>query len=272
MAAGPSRNASTPGSPPTLRPLSWSLRGLIWRLAADYGMMRIAYHPSHDRSPEAPTARPRIQTSLVPSFRSARMLTLDELVRRLSVSRRTVLRRLAEHGYFSSYNHSGRYLTIEEAADFDSRGLFTFKEARFSRLGTLKETVRHFVYESASGMTHEELCELLGVRVHNTLLALTNEGAIGRERLGPVFVYTSAAAEVREAQIRARSSSLGDAVLRPTSRQVIAVLLELLRAPRASREEIVSCCQRSGVRITRQTLDAISFRYDLDEKQRPTRG
>lgn len=75
-------------------------------------------------------ARPRIQTSLVPTFRAARVLTLDELVRRLSVSRSTALRRLAEHGYFTSYNHSGRYLTTEEAADFDSRGLFTFKEAR----------------------------------------------------------------------------------------------------------------------------------------------
>lgn len=213
-------------------------------------------------------ARPRIQTSLVPTFRAARVITLDELVRRLSVSRRTVLRRLAEHGYFTSYNHGGRYLTTEEAADFDSRGLFTFKEARFSRFGTLKKTVRHFVNESASGMTHEELCELLGVRIHNTLLDLTNEGAIGRERLGPVFVYTSAA-EVREAQIRARSSSLGDSVLRPTSRQVIAVLLELLRAPRANREEIVWRCQRSGVWITRETLDAIFSRYDLDKERAP---
>ncbi len=211
--------------------------------------------------------RPRLQADLVATFRSAGVLTIDELVRRLSISRRTVLRRLAEHGYFSSYNHCGRYLTIEELADFDSRGLWAFKAARFSRYGTLKETVGRFVDASTSGMTHQELCELLGVRVHNPLLDLTNEGVIDRERLGPVFVYLSAATEVREAQIRARSSSLGEVARRPTSRQVIAVLLELIRDPKASREEIVSRCQRSGVRIRRETLDRIFSQYDLDKKR-----
>ena len=212
-------------------------------------------------------ARPRIQTDLVAVFRSARVLTLDDLGRRLCVSRRTVLRRLREHGCFSSYNHCGWYLTIGEVAGFDSRGLFACGVARFSRHGALKETLKHFVDASTSGMTHEELCELLGVRVHNPLLDLTTEGAIARLRHGPVFVYVSAASEVQEAQIRARSLAFGDVAPRPTSRQVIAVLLELIRDPKASREEIVSRCQRSGVRITRETLDAIFTRYDLDKKR-----
>ncbi|MFC1708101.1 hypothetical protein ACFL59_14995 [Planctomycetota bacterium] len=213
--------------------------------------------------------RPRIETDIVATFRSARVLTLDELVRRLSVSRRTVLRRLTEHGYFSSYNRRSRFLTIEEVARFDSRGLWCFQDACFSRYGTLKGTVEHFVTASRSGMTHEELCELLGVRVHNPLLALINEGAISRERLGPVFVYVSLATEVREAQIRARSSALGEPALRPTSRQVIAVLLEVIREPKASREEIVSRCQRGGVRVTRETVGTIFTQHDLEKKRAP---
>ena len=213
--------------------------------------------------------RPRIRTDIVALFRSARVLTIGDLVSRLSVSRRTVLRRLREHEYFSSYNHRGRYLTIDEVAGFDSRGLFSHAVARFSRHGTLKETVKHFVCASTSGMTHEELCELLGVRVHNPLLDLTCDGAIDRQRHGPVFVYVSTATDVREAQIRARSLAPIEVAPRPTSRQVIAVLLELIQDPKGSREEIVSRCHRSGVRFTREILDAIFTRHDLDKKRAP---
>ena len=213
--------------------------------------------------------RPRLATNLVPCFRSARVLTIDELRGRLSISRATAHRRLAEHGYFSSYNHRGKYLTIEEAARFDSRGLWCFKDACFSRHGTLKDTVGHFVATSDAGMIHEEISELLGVRVHNPLLDLVNEGAISRERFGPVFVYGSPERKIREAQSRARSSMVVKRALRPTSRQIIAVLLDLVRDPKASREEIVSRCQRGGVRITRETIDSIFTRYDLDKKRAP---
>ncbi len=46
--------------------------------------------------------RPRKETDIVATFRSARVLTLDDIGHRLSISRSTVLRRLAEHGYVSS--------------------------------------------------------------------------------------------------------------------------------------------------------------------------
>jgi hypothetical protein len=211
--------------------------------------------------------RPRIVTDIVSAFLSACVLTLDELVLRLSVSRRTVLRRLDEHGYFSSYNHRGRFLTVGEVARFDSRGLWSFREACFSKRGTLKDTVAHFVTASTAGMTHDELAQMLRVRVHNPLLELVNEGAISRARIGPVFVYVSAAPEVREAQVHVRSSAPCEPGPGPTSRQVIAVLLELVGDPAASREDLVVRCQRGGAGITRETLDAVFTRYDLDKKR-----
>ena len=214
-------------------------------------------------------ARPRLATNFVACFRGAQVLTIDELRGRISVSRATALRRLAEHGYFSSYNHRGRYLTIGEVARFDSRGLWCFKDACFSRHGTLKNTVKHFVNTGDLGMTHQELSEILGVRVHNPLLDLVTEGAISRERIGPVFVYVNPATEAREAQIRARRCLLEHPAARPTSRQVIAVLLELIRDPKASREEIVARCQRGGVKITRETVDAIFTQNELDKKRAP---
>lgn len=73
------------------------------------------------------------------------MLTLDQLGRKLGASSRTVVRRLVEHGYFTSYNLKGRFLTIEEVADFDARGLWVWNQARFSEHWTLKETAQRFI-------------------------------------------------------------------------------------------------------------------------------
>jgi hypothetical protein len=142
--------------------------------------------------------RPRKELDVAKAFRAARILTLDQLCRKLDSSRSTVLRRLDEHGYYSSYNHSGKFLTIDEVAEFDSRELWAWNAARFSKQGSLKETAWHFVENSSQGMTHAELATLLGVRVHNTLLDLVEEEWLEREQLGPTFVYLSHISSVRK--------------------------------------------------------------------------
>ncbi|MEW6746460.1 MAG: hypothetical protein AB1486_27280, partial [Planctomycetota bacterium] len=120
-------------------------------------------------------SRPRKEIALVRVFTAPRVLTIEQLCRKLEASRSMILRRLGEHGYHSSYNHSGRFLTIPEVADFDSRGLWFWKTARFSAHGNLKETVQHFVTASQAGLNHQELATLLGVRVHNPLLDLVED-------------------------------------------------------------------------------------------------
>lgn len=216
-------------------------------------------------------ARPRHELDVLGAFRVSRILTLEELCRRLQASRSTLLRRLSEHGYHSSYNQAGRFLTIDEVADFDVRGLWLWKAARFSKHGNLKETVEHFVKQSKQGMTHEELTAVLAVRTHNTLLALVEQNRIRRERLGASFVYLSPKASLRREQIRQRKSVLASPkILRPSHQQIIAVLLELIKDPAAQREQLVRRCHRSGVSLEREQLDAIFQKYDLDKKRAPS--
>jgi len=214
--------------------------------------------------------RPRKQLDMVQAFRGPRVLTLEQVCRRLRASRSTVLRRLDEHGYHSSYNQAGRFLTIDEVADFDVRGLWVWRTARFSKQGSLKKTVNYFVEHGPQGMTQEELATLLGVRAHNTLWTLVQEERIRRERLGPTFVYLSRTASSRREQVGRRKSVLAESQRpRPTNRQVIATLLELIKDPQAQRPQLVVRCQRSGVSISRELLDAVFDRYDLDKKRAP---
>ena len=214
--------------------------------------------------------RPRKEFDVVRAFRAPRVLTLEQLCRKMRASRSTVLRRLDEHGYYSSYNQSGKFFTINEVAQFDSHGLWVCNAARFSEHGNLKETAWHFVENSQHGMTHEELAALLGVRSHNSLLELVQEEWTHRERLGSTFVYFSHQASVRRKQVHRRKSLLEEGEKpRPSARQIIAALLELIKDPQAPRQKIVLRCQRSGVPISHQLVDAIFETYDLDKKRAP---
>jgi len=212
--------------------------------------------------------RPRMELDVVQTFRAPKILTLEQLCRKMHASRSTVLRRLDEHGYHSSYNHAGKFLTITEVVQFDALGLWFWKTARFSVHGSLKETVWHLVEESEQGMTQEELAAVLEVRTHNPLLELVEGEWIHRERLGPTFVYLSHKAMRRREQVRRRKSRLAESQKpRPTPRQVIATLLELIKHSRAERDQIVLRCQRSGVTISRELVNVIFETYDLDKKR-----
>lgn len=214
--------------------------------------------------------RPRLEIDVVQAFRATRVLTLEQLCRKMRASRSTVLRRLHEHGYHSSYNHAGKFLTIDEVAQFDTQGLWMWNAARFSRHGNLKETVWHFVENSERGMTHEELATLLGVRTHNALLELVQEEWTYREQLAAKFVYFSQQSSRRRKQLRQRKSVLEEEQKpRPSTRQIIATLLELVKDSQASRQQIVLRCQRSGVPISPKLVDAIFEIYDLDKKRAP---
>ena len=214
--------------------------------------------------------RSRKNLDLLTTFRALRISTILQLCQRLNCSRSTVLRRLQEHGYYSSYNHCGRFFTIEEVAEFDSQGLWLCHTARFSRYHSLKNTAAHFVNASLQGMTHQEIATLLGVRVHNTLRELVHTRTLHRQRIGGLFVYLSGTASVRKGQVERRMSSVEERrTARPTSRQVIATLLELIKDSVADRQQIVLRCQQTGISISRPVVDVIFEMYDLDKKRGP---
>ena len=53
----------------------------------------------------------------------------------------TAWRLLRQHGYFTSYNENARYDTILGIPQFDEQGLWVYRNARFSKWGTLTKTI-----------------------------------------------------------------------------------------------------------------------------------
>jgi hypothetical protein len=91
--------------------------------------------------------------------------TMDELKAELKTDvYLTVLRKLQKLGYITSYSHRGQYYTLEELAEFDDDGLWSFGSALFSRHGTLLTTAEVFVTQSDAGFYTDELENMLNVR------------------------------------------------------------------------------------------------------------
>jgi len=82
--------------------------------------------------------------------------TMEELKAALGSSvDMTVFRKLRELSYLASYSHRGKYYALEETAQFDERGLWACREARFSRFGSLVDTLEVFVARSTGGSSRD---------------------------------------------------------------------------------------------------------------------
>lgn len=138
-----------------------------------------------------------------------KVATLPELRSALGAQgRMTVFRKLRSLAYLSSYSHAGKYYTLPEIARFDERGLWFWKDIRFSRHRTLKLTLERWVAESSTGYFDLELEQQLHVAVRGTLLKLIGEGRIDRKKISGRYIYVARGPMIRHAQLTARRNQV----------------------------------------------------------------
>ena len=129
---------------------------------------------------------------LVRAFEARTVLTREQVKAALGTPvKMTALRKLRELDYHSSYSHAGRYYTLERLARWDGHGLWTYKGIRFSRHGTLVETIAQLVDTSSGGWVATQLEDVLGVRVQAALLTLYRRGRVLRHQIGGEYLYVS---------------------------------------------------------------------------------
>jgi hypothetical protein len=138
-------------------------------------------------------------------FRTKGIATMEELKKALGTSvDMTVFRKLQELDYRTSYSDRGGYYTLDEVADFDDLGLWSFRSVWFSKHGTLLSTAEACVTSSEAGYFAGELDSLLHVSVKDALRKLAEEQRIAREMIGGKYLYCAIDSELRRAQVRAR--------------------------------------------------------------------
>ena len=120
------------------------------------------------------------------------------------VSRRTAFRKLKDLNARTSYSHRGGYYTLDELADFDQRGLWSFAGIRFSRAGTLVETAEAVVNHAEAGHFVDELDNLLHVGTQDALRKLVGDERLTRHKFASQFLYCAADPAHQTHQLRAR--------------------------------------------------------------------
>ena len=91
----------------------------------------------------------------------------------------TVIRALKKYGYYTSYNRNAGYYVLHDVPEFNEWGLWTYRDIRFSKYGTLTQTI-------------VALCERIARRIDRRRIGRTlgDEGcqsrfASGSRRLRP---------------------------------------------------------------------------------------
>ncbi len=122
----------------------------------------------------------------------------------------TVFRKLHVLGYRSSYSHRGRFYTLQDLAQFDEWGLWSYHSVWFSKYGNLIETALEFIQESTNGYTVAELEALLHVQCKAALLKLYLQKRVEREMRSEGYVYFSMNLTQQRSQRLARTEAAVD--------------------------------------------------------------
>lgn len=157
--------------------------------------------------------RPTLYSSkaLVALLRKRKAVTLPDLMDALGTRvERTVFRKLRELAYRTSYSHCGRYYTLDEVAEFDHDGLWSFRSVRFSVHGTLLATASAFVNAAEAGYFVDELDNRLYVGTKDALRKLAEHERVARERLGGQYLYLATDGARRREQMRMRRALLAE--------------------------------------------------------------
>ncbi len=139
-------------------------------------------------------------------IRSNDLVTFDDIKDCLNTSRMTIVRRMRELSYISSYSHKGKYYTLRSTPKFSEEGLWSHGSVRFSKFDTLINTCNHFVSNSESGYSVNELQNKLHVNVKLSLMELFKRHYLHREKCNGKYVYLSKDFQRRKQQLLIRHS------------------------------------------------------------------
>jgi len=130
-----------------------------------------------------------------------------------NTSRMTIIRRLRELSYLSSYSHTGKYYTIGSIPKFSEEGLWSYNSVYFSKFDSLINTSLAFVNNSESGYSIKELRDILHVDVKLSLIELEKRGKLYREKCRGGYVYFNKHFPRRKQQLIIRHSQNESTVL-----------------------------------------------------------
>ena len=165
-------------------------------------------------------------------------------------------------------NHNGRYYTLPEVPEFDTHGLWRYRDISFSQHGNLTDTVVQLVKQSPAGLSGAELGQWLGLDPRPFLSFFRDHPALQREAHRGRFVYFCAESTIYRRQ-QSRRSTMPVRIEVPTDAQAIAILVQTIKHPDWSIEKLCAQLKRQGVKVSAEAVSTFFADHGLQIKKTP---
>lgn len=200
------------------------------------------------------------------SFRQRKIMRIGELSEVLGCSATTTRRRLREWRAYTSYNHNGRYHTLPAIAEFNKKGLWHYRGVYFSKHGTLKKSIIHFVTTSQNGLSNSELAQIIGTNPHSFMPQYKELPELRRERDRRQIVYYSSEPQRYEEQKENRFPPQPSTPELPPDALSVLILVERIQNPRSSISELSRILFEKGQRVEEEQIQALLDYHGLLKK------
>ncbi|MFN2359336.1 MAG: hypothetical protein ABR534_16535 [Desulfotignum sp.] len=200
---------------------------------------------------------------LITAFQENKCWMIQPLAERMNYSIPSVRRFLARTDYFSSFTHNGKWYTLASIPRFSSKGLWFYRDIGFSRHGPLTHTLVNLVEKSTSGMTADQLGQLLRCRCHAVLVQLCRKGRLQRQKHGGSYVYLAtdpAKADVQEKELQKIDTPL-------SAELAVQILVAFIQNPGVDLKQLAkSVFQKTGVRINTAQIQMLFDAHGVKKK------
>jgi len=206
------------------------------------------------------------EKDVIDAFKQRKILIMPELKAMLHCSIATVNRRLKEWDALSSYNKNARYYTLASIPEFNKKGLWKHKGVFFSKHGTLKNTVIYLVQISKRGLSNQELQSILGTNTTSYLAQRKHLMGVKAEKHKRHAVYFSSDEEVYRRQKQNRFPPEPTALKLPPDAITIIVLVELVKHPGSTPEQLSEMLRQEGYKIDADMIGNLLEHHGLKKK------
>jgi hypothetical protein len=188
-----------------------------------------------------------------------KVFTLDKLVSSLSCATPTARLKLKQWKAYTSYNKNSRYYAMSTVPRFDENGLWHYENISFSKYGNLRNTVIHLINNSASGLSGNEIGDLVRLPPRSFLHHFRNVAGMHREKREGVYVYFSDDPDRYKEQLQSRLRILPPTVKLFTDADAVVILTALIKHHDICMEDIMALPEVRGGKfspvVIRQFLD-----------------
>ena len=142
---------------------------------------------------------------------------------------------------------------------------------RFSKWGSLTNTIVGLIQDSSTGLTAEQLQQLLEVKnVRPVLTRRVEQNSLSREKMGGRFVYFPLQPGTRAEQQKQRQKETAAAQAElslPPLEHIIGLLVEIIRRPQNTPRQWARRLRQQGLHLGTGDIQSVLGHYGIDLKK-----